>query len=136
MYKVGFSLIAALLATVVAAKLAYEFTVSPGSEPSNQPWAQDTMQFVSWNHEKWSAWIRDDSFEQLPQNTHKWSRHTNASLAFLDWEGRAWQAKIDGDGFLLAHRGDWAGATERATAIRYRYWQGKNRLRTAVQLRR
>ena len=136
MYKVGFSLIAALLATVVAAKLAFEATANTGSEPVNPPWAQGSMQFVSWNREKWSAWIHDDTFEQLPQNTDKWSRHSNASLAFLDWEGRAWQAKIDGDGFLLAHRGDWAGATERATAIRYRDWQGKNRLRTAVQLRR
>ncbi|MCZ6828716.1 MAG: hypothetical protein O7F73_03880 [Gammaproteobacteria bacterium] len=136
MYKVGLSLIAALLATVVAARLAFEATVNTASEPVNQPWAQGTMQFVTWNHEKWSAWIRDDAFEQLPQNTDKWNRHTNASLAFIDWEGRAWQAKIDGDDFLLAHRGDWAGATERAVAIRYRDWQGKNKLRTTVQLRR
>ncbi len=136
MYKVGFGLIAALLATVVAAKLVFESTVYAGSEPLNQPWAQDTMQFVSWNQEQWSAWIRDDTFEQIPKNTDKWHRHSNASLAFLDWEGRAWQVKIDGDGFLLAHRGEWAGAIERKAAIRYRDWQGKNRIRTAEQLRR
>ncbi len=136
MYKVGLGLMAALLATVVAAKLAFESTVYVGSEPLNQPWAQDTMQFVSWNQEQWSAWIRDDTFAQLPRNTDKWHRHSNTSLAFLDWEGRAWQAKIDGDDFLLAHRGDWAGVIERAAAIRYRDWQGKNRIRTAAQLRR
>ena len=136
MYIVGFSLMAAVLATVVAARLAFEATVNTRSEPVNHPWAQDTMQFVTWNQEKWSAWIRDDAFEQLPQNTDKWSRHSNASLAYIDWEGRAWQAKVDGDDFLLAHRGDWAGATERAAAIRYRDWQGNNKLRTTVQLRR
>ncbi len=134
--KIGLGLIAAVLATVIAARLAFEATVTTGSEPVNPAWAQGTMQFVSWNQEKWSAWIRDDAFEQLPQNTDKWSRHSNASLAFIDWEGRAWQAKIDGDYFLLAHRGDWAGATERANAIRYRDWQGKNKLRTTLQLRR
>ena len=136
MYKVGFSLIAAVLATVVTAKLAFEATVNTGSEPVNQPWAQDTMQFVSWNHEKWSAWIRDETFEQLPQKSEKWHRHNNPSLAFIDWNGEAWQAKISGDEFLLAHRGDWAGATERAEAIRYRDWQGNNKLRTTRQLRR
>ncbi len=135
-YNVGFCLIAAVLATVVAARLAFEATVNTGSEPVNQPWAQGTMQFVTWNNEKWSAWIREDTFEQVPQNTDKWSRHSNASLAYIDWEGRAWQAKVDGDDFLLALRGDWAGATERAAAIRYRDWQGNNKLRTTVQLRR
>ena len=136
MVKIGLGLIAALLATVVAARLAFEATITTGSEPVNQPWAQDTMQYVTWNQEKWSAWVRDDVFEQLPQNTSKWSRHSNASLAFIDWEGQTWQAKIDGDDFLLAHRGDWAGATERASAIRYRDWQGNNKLRTTDQLRR
>lgn len=136
MYKVVLGLLAAVLATVVAAKLAFEATVYTGSEPANQPWSQDTMQFVAWNHEMWTAWIRGDVFEQLPQNTDKWNRHANTSLAFIDWEGRAWQAKIDGVDFLLAHRGDWEGPTERATAIRYRDWKGKNKLRTVAQLRR
>ena len=136
MYKVGFSLVVAILATVVAAKLAFESTVNPDIEPVNRPWAHNTMQFVSWNHEKWSAWIRHDTFEQLPQNTEKWSRHTNPSLAFIDWNGEAWQAKISGDNFILAQRGDWQGATERVEAIRYRDWQGNNKLRTTLQLRR
>ncbi len=136
MFKVGFSLIAVILATVFAARLAFEATVNTGNEPVEQPWARNTMQFVSWNHEKWSAWIRDETFEQLPQNTGKWSRHSNPSLAFLDWNGEAWQAKISGDDFILAHRGDWAGPTERAEAIRYRDWQGRNKLRTTRQLRR
>jgi hypothetical protein len=117
MYKVGFSLVVAILATVVAAKLAFESTVNPDIEPVNRPWAHNTMQFVSWNHEKWS-------------------RHTNPSLAFIDWNGEAWQAKISGDNFILAQRGDWQGATERVEAIRYRDWQGNNKLRTTLQLRR
>ena len=40
----------------------------------------------------------------------------NTSLAFTDWEGKPWQAKIDGQQFLLAHRGDWKGRIERASA--------------------
>jgi len=136
MYKIGFSLTAALLLTVVAAQLAFEATLNTDNEPVNRPWSGDTMQFVSWNHEQWSAWIRDETFEQLPQNSAKWHRHTNPSLAFIDWNGEAWQAKISGDEFILAHRGDWAGTTKHAQALRYRDWQGNNKLRTTLQLRR
>jgi hypothetical protein len=94
------------------------------------------MEFVAWNGEKWTAWIRDGAFEQRPSNEGQWSRHANASLAFIDWEGRPWQSKIDGDTLLLAYRGDWKGPTERVTAIRYRDWNGENQLRTPAQLRR
>ena len=136
MIKVVLGLSAAVLITVVAAKLAFEVTAHTGAEPGNQPWAQTTMEFVAWNGEKWTAWIRDDTFEQRPQNDAKWTSHANVSVAFVDWDGSPWQAKIDGDEFLLALRGDWQGDTERMIAIRYRDWQGENQLRTTDQLRR
>ncbi len=136
MIKVVLGLSLAVLATIVAAKLTFDATIDTGAGPANQPWAQNSMEFVSWNGEKWTAWIRDDAFEQRPQNEGQWSGHANASLAFIDWEGRPWQAKIDMDTFLLAHRGDWKGAAERVTAIRYRDWKGENQLRTPAQLRR
>ena len=136
MIKVVLGLSAAVLVTILAAKLAYNATAYNGTEPANQPWALNTMEFVAWNGEKWTAWIRDNTFEQRPQNDVRWSSHANASLAFIDWEGRPWQAKIDGNGLLLAHRGDWQGSIERKTAIQYRDWKGKNQLRTLAQLKR
>ena len=136
MIKIVFGLAAAVLAAIVGAKLAYEITVHTGAEPDNRPWAQNSMEFVAWNGEKWTAWIRDDAFEQRPQNETRWSGHTNTSLAFIDWERKPWQVKIDGDAFLLAKRGDWKGSTERVTAIRYRDWEGDNQLRTLMQLTR
>lgn len=126
----------AFLAAVIAAQLAYRANPNSHGNPGNDPWAQHTMQFVAWNDEKWTAWIRGNKFEQSPQNTKKWSRHANGSIAFIDWDGQAWQAKIDDGVFLLAHRGDWSGAIERASAIRYRDWTGNNQLRTVAQLRR
>jgi hypothetical protein len=136
MIKVVLCLAAALLATVVAAKLTFDATSYTGAEPTNEPWAQNSMEFVAWNGEKWTAWIHAAAFEQRPQNEGQWSPHANPSLAFIDWEGRPWQAKIDGDVLLLAHRGDWKDSTERVTAIRYRDWKGKHQLRTLAQLRR
>lgn len=136
MIKIVLGLSAGLLATVVAAKLAFNATTYTEAGPASRPWAQDTMEFVAWNGEKWTAWIRDDAFEQRPQNEVKWSRHSNPSLAFIDWEGREWQAKIDGDEFLLAYRGNWKGAIEHVTALRYRDWEGERRLRTVAQLKR
>ncbi len=136
MIKVFLALAAAALATVGGAKLAFDATTYTGAEPANQPWAQNKMEFVTWNGEKWTTWVRDGTFEQRPQNEAKWSGHANLSLAFIDWDGRPWQAKIDGDAFLLADRGDWQGSAERATAIRYRDWKGDNQLRTLAQLRR
>ena len=136
MLKVVFSLSAAVLATVVAAKLAFDATAYTGDAPVNQPWAQNTMEFVTWNGEKWNAWIRDDTFEQRPQNEGQWSRHANTSLAFVGWQGGPWQAKIDSDALVLAYRGDWNGSTKRVNAIRYRDWKGENQLRTLAQLKR
>ncbi len=94
------------------------------------------MEFVSWNGEKWTAWIRDESFEQRPQNEEKWHEHANISLAFVDWDSERWQAKIEGDGFLLARRGNCKNETKHVSAIRYRDWKGKNQLRTLAQLKR
>jgi hypothetical protein len=136
MKKVVLGLFAAVGATIVAANLAFQATANSASEPVNEPWAHDRMELVAWNNEQWTAWIVGDAFEQIPQDTVNWSRHANQSLAFVDWSGELWQAKIDGEEFTLAYRGDWKGRVERAAAIRYRDWQGKNQLRTVAQLRR
>ncbi len=136
MFKIVLGLTAAVLTVVLAAKITFNATTSSGSEPVNQPWAQDRMEFVAWNGEEWTAWVRAGLFEQLPQDTQAWSRHANVSIAYTDWEGRLWQAKIDDEAFLLAHRGDWEGPVERSDAIRYRDWRGKNQLRTLAQLKR
>lgn len=136
MAKVILGLLAAFLATILAARLAFYVSTDPDSAPAEQPWAQNKMEFISWNGERWTAWIRDGAFEHVPQNSRRWSRHSNSSLAFIDWEGEAWQAKISGEEFLLAHRGDWQEPTERTAAIRYRDWAGKHQLRSLAQLRR
>lgn len=136
MIKVVVIVAAAFLATIVAAQLAYQVNPNTRSNPGNQAWAQNEMEFVTWNDEKWTAWIRGDKFEHSPENAQKWSRHSKDSLAFIDWDGEAWQAKIEDGIFLLAHHGDWNGTIERAPAIRYRDWTGNNRLRTVTQLRR
>tara|TARA_B100001013_G_scaffold237119_1_gene145979 strand:+ start:97 stop:459 length:363 start_codon:yes stop_codon:yes gene_type:complete len=120
----------------VAAKLVFDATSYTGSEPVNEPWVQSSMEFVTWNGEKWTGWVRSEGFELRPQNEGRWSQHSNSMLAFMDWEGAPWQVRIDGDSFLLAHHGDWQGHTERAMAIHYRDWQGRNQLRTLAQLKR
>jgi hypothetical protein len=124
----------ALFATVLAAKLAFEATTSAGVRPGLQPWGQDRMEFVSWNGDKWTSWIRGGKFELVPRVAGEWSRHSNSNLAFIDWNGEPWQAKIEDGVFLLAPRGNWRAPTERASAIRYRDWEGENQLRTVPQL--
>ncbi len=136
MGRVLLGLLATVLIAIFAAKMASETTSSSHRQPTSHPWAQNKMEFFTWNDEKWVAWIRDDAFEHRPQNKSKWSRHSNPSLAFIDWEGESWQAKIDGREFLLAYRGDWNGPVTRVDAIRYRDWEGKNTLRTIAQLSR
>lgn len=137
MGKVLVALTVAFVATVVAAKLAFEATVRTDStESTHPPWAQHEMEFVAWNNGKWTAWIRNGEFELAPQDTGNWSRHANSTIAFIDWSGEPWQARMDGEMFVLAYRGDWKGATERANAIRYRDWSGENQLRTVAQLAR
>ncbi len=126
----------AFVVAIAAARFAYRVSTDPGDGPVNEAWVRDKMEFVSWNNDKWTVWIHDGAFEQLPQNADKWSRHSNASIAFTNWEGEAWQAKIEGDVFLLAHQGNWEGSVERSEAIRYRDWSGNDQLRTVAELRR
>jgi len=80
--KVLLGLLAAVLVVIAAARFAYSVSTDPGEEPVNEAWAQDKMEFVTWNSEKWSAWVHAGAFRQVPQNTDAWSRHSNASLAF------------------------------------------------------
>ena len=134
--KVILAIAVIALTPVVLAKLAFNATSYNGAEPISEPWVQNSMEFITWNGEKWTGWIRDDAFEHRPLNAAKWSKHSNTSLAFMDWDNTPHQAKIDGDSFLLAHHGDWNAHTERANAIRYRDWQGKNQIRTLDQLKR
>jgi hypothetical protein len=134
--KVLAGLLVAFLATVAAARLAFESTIPADAEPDRAPWTHDRMEFVAWNGEPWTAWIRDGTFQLVPQDSKRWSRHSNPTIAFVDWEGAPWQAKIDGEEFVLARRGDWQEATLRSNAIRYRDWTNSNQLRTAAQLTR
>jgi hypothetical protein len=136
MAKPMLGLLVAVLVVIAAAKTAYNVSADTGDQPVNEAWAQNRMQFTAWNNEKWTAWIHDGAFEHLPQNAHKWHRHSNASVAFTNWAGEAWQAKIDGDEFLLAYQGNWQGPVERADAIRYRDWSGNKQLRTVTELLR
>jgi hypothetical protein len=136
MAKVLFGILAAVLLVIAAARFAYTVSTDPGEAQVNEAWAQGKMEFITWNDEKWSAWIHAGEFTQVPQNTDDWSRHVNASLAYIDWKGESWQAKIDGDLFLLAHQGNWQGPVDRSEAIRFRDWSGTNRIRTVAELRR
>lgn len=126
----------AILATVVAARLVFEATAEADPNPSHSPWVQGKMEFVTWNDQRWTTTVRDGAFELVPQNTNNWSRHSNSTIAYIDWDGEPWQAKIDGDSFLLAHRGDWSAEIMRASAVRYRDWQEGKQLRTVTQLTR
>lgn len=126
----------AFVVAIAAAQFAFRATDKEGDEPGNEAWSHDRMQFVAWNNERWTAWIHDGAFEKLPEDTANWSRHANQSIAYVDWEGEAFQAKIDGDSFLLAHHGNWGGEVEVAEAIRYRDWSGNKQLRTVAELRR
>jgi hypothetical protein len=136
MPRVSLVLLAGLLVVIAAARFAYSVTAESGVEPVDPPWSQGRMQFVAWNNEKWTAWIRDGAFELVPQNTDDWGRHSNRTIAFFDWDGEPWQAKIDGHEFLLAHRGNWDGPVERSEAIRYRDWSRNSQLRTVPDLQR
>lgn len=136
MSKPLFGILAAVVVVIAAAKFAYNVTTNPGDEPVREAWTQNKIEFVTWNNEKWTAWIHDGQFNQIPENTNNWSRHQNASIAFTGWDGESWQAKIDGDNFLLAHQGNWQDNVERSDALRYRDWSGNNQLRTVAELQR
>ncbi|MCH7980321.1 MAG: hypothetical protein IID59_02365 [Proteobacteria bacterium] len=136
MVRVSFGLLVAVLLVIAAARFTYNVSVEPEYAQLNEAWAQNKMEFVAWNNEKWSAWIHANEFAKIPQNTADWSRHSNASLAYINWEGESWQAKIDGDLFLLAYQGNWQGPVDQSEAIRFRDWSGNNRIRTVTELRR
>ena len=133
--KFTLGLVLALLATVVGSRIAYQSAL-PDAESAHAPWATGEMEFVTWNGERWTAWIRAGGFELIPENTEDWHRHSNTTMAFIDWQGEAWQARIEGDEFLLAHRGEWHGDLERSPAIRYLDWTRERKLRTVEQLTR
>lgn len=134
--KVSAVLLAAFLVTIAAARCAYSLSVNTGGQPAPAPWSLNKMQFLAWNGEQWTAWVRDDRFELDPENTGLWSRHANQSIAFIGWDGEFWQAKIEADEFLLARRGDWSGDPLRSDALRYRDWAGREQLRTVPDLKR
>jgi len=136
MMRICAILLAAFLIVIAAARFAYSISADTGDAPVDRPWSQNKMQFVAWNEEKWTAWIRDEAFELDPENTGTWSRHSNPSIAYVDWSGEPWQAKVEGDEFVLARHGNWSAAGERSAAIRYRDWNGNKQLRTVVDLRR
>ncbi len=129
-------LLMAVAVAIAGARVAFNASSETGAEPINAPYAQDRMEYVTWNGTRWTAWVRGDGFELDPLDDGRWHRHANQSIAFIDWDGEEWQARLEGDEFLLAHRGDWSAHAESATAIRYRDWMGRNQLRTVAQLRR
>jgi len=136
MTKAVLALLVGLLVAIAAANYSYGVSSDVGTEPMHEAWARETMDFVSWNDEEWTARIHDGAFHLIPQNDSDWSRHSNASIAFTDWEGAAWQAKIDGEMFVIAAQGNWLGPVERVEALRYRDWSGNNQLRTVADLER
>lgn len=127
---------AAFLVAIATAQYAYRVSSDPGDEPVDDPWAQSKMEFVAWNGARWTAWIHDGKFEQVPVDSSKWNRHANASIAFTDWDGEPWQAKVDGDTFLLAFEGNWQESVDRSEALRFRDWSGQNQIRTVAELKR
>ena len=136
MKKVGAVLFVAFLVVIAAARFAYTVSSDTGSGAVQQAWAQNRIEFVTWNNNKWTTWIHDGAFELSPEDSDNWSRHANDSIAFFDWQGASWQAKIDGDVFLLAPQGNWEGEIVRTQAIRYRDWSGNNQLRTIADINR
>lgn len=136
MTRVWVGLLAAVLIAIVAARVAYSISTDPGDGPVNEAWVQGKVEFVTWNNEKWTAWIHDGAFELIPEDKSNWSRHANSSIAVIDWNGESWQAKVDDNLFLLAFQGNWDGEIKRADALRYRDWNGNNQLRTVADLRR
>jgi hypothetical protein len=124
------------VATIVGSSLAFDLKTASTREAGSEPWALQRMEFVSWNNDRWTAWVKDDSFEHTPEESGYWHRHSNASLAFIDWDGELWQAKVAEESFILAHRGDWNMPTESVSALRYLDWSGEKQIRTLAQLSR
>lgn len=134
--KAVIGLLVAFAATIGGARLASEASMTPDGQVSAAPWAQHSMDYIAWNGLRWTAWIRDGNFELLPETEGNWHRHANTTLAYIGWDGEPMQARIQGEHFVIAHRGEWHGSVEEANAIRYRDWEGANRIRTVTQLTR
>ena len=133
MSKIVLGILAAAFCTIVAAKLAYDASAHPSEARLNEPWAQNRMEFVAWNGNNWTAWIRDESFEHRPQHEGTWHPHANPTLSYINWDGEPTKATIEGETFVVAPHGM---DSSRQDAIRYRDWDGENRLRTYNQLQR
>lgn len=123
-------------AAIGGAKFAFESTSAADVQAAADPWAQDKMEFIAWNGQPWTGWIRDGNFELVPENEGTWHRHSNTTIAYIGWDAEQWQARVDGDQFVIAHRGEWHGHTEAVEALRYRDWGGVNSVRTVAQLTR
>jgi len=133
----GFAAIfVALVIAIVGAKYASNVSKESDFDSPNEAWVTEQMEFVTWNDGRWTAWIHESEFEQVPEDTGSWHRHSNASIAFLNWDGEPWQAKVENDRFLLAKRGNWEEGAEWSDSIRYLDWHGYKRLRTVPDLRR
>ena len=124
------------VATVLGSTLAFELKTARTHESGVEPWALQRMEFVSWNNDRWTAWVKDGSFEHTPEESGYWHRHSNSSLAFVNWDGEPWQAKVAEGSFILAHRGDWSMPTESVSALHYLDWSGQKQVRTLAQLTR
>ncbi|MCH2336897.1 MAG: hypothetical protein MK316_06485 [Pseudomonadales bacterium] len=133
MTKIVLGIFAAALCTIVAAKIAYDASGHPSSATVNEPWAQHKLEFVTWNGSNWTAWIRDEAFEHRPQKEGKWHSHAKRTLSYINWQGTPTKATIDGEAFMVTPHGV---DSSRQDAIRYRDWDGENRLRTFNQLQR
>ena len=114
MTKIVLGILAAAICTIVGAKLAFEATAHATPHAVNEAGVQNKMEFVTWNGNQWTAWIRDGAFEHRPHEEGNWHPHANSTLAFIDWNG----------------------SIQRESALRYRDWAGENRLRTVKQLQR
>jgi hypothetical protein len=91
------------------------------------------MEFVTWNGSNWTTWVRDEAFEHRPQHEGTWHPHAKPTLSYINWDGEPTKATIDGQTFVVAPHGM---GSSRQDAIRYRDWDGENRLRTYNQLQR
>lgn len=55
MARVLTGFLAAVLLIIVAAKFASNMSMDTGDEPVNEAWAQQEMEFVTWNDGRWTA---------------------------------------------------------------------------------
>ena len=134
--KAIIGLIVAFALSVMGARLAFEASGPDEASSTAAPWAQNKMEFIAWNGQRWTAWLRDGNFELTPENEGNWHRHANSSIAYIGWGGEPIQARLHGEQFQIAHRGEWHAAVEEVEAIHYIDWSGVRRVRSVEQLTR